>query len=90
MVTKGWRKLQPAQQKWALRRLIEKVQISEKGLDIHYCFNAIPSPGKSDTRSKEVDSPANVLKFRARGTQISDSKLQVFNCLSAGMATVVR
>lgn len=86
MVAKGWRKLQPAQQKRALRRLIQKIQISEKGLDIHYYFNAIPFPGKSDTRSKEVDSPASVLNFRARGTENSDSKRQVFNCLSAGLA----
>lgn len=90
MVARGWRKFQPGQQKRVLRRLIEKIFISEKGLDIHYYFNALPTGKTSEALSMEVESSANVLAYRPRGTRRSDSKLQVHNCLSSSMATTGR
>jgi hypothetical protein len=69
MVARGWRKFLPVQQKRVLRRLIEKIFISEKGLDIHYYFNALPTGKTSEALSMEVENSANVFTYRARGTK---------------------
>jgi hypothetical protein len=90
MVAKGWRKLQPVQQKRALRRLIANILIGKNGLDIEYYYNAIPRGGTSEGLLMESESSAKVLQFGARGTRFSDSKRQVENCLSARMATTAR
>ena len=71
---------------------MEKIKISAKGLDIHYYFDAIPSSGKSDILPREVNSPANVLMFRARGTRgLSVAEIaRTFGCSKAKVLKTLR
>lgn len=86
-ITKGWAKLPAAQKRRALRRLIQQLLISPKGLDIYYNSSAIPESVPLGGLSKENERPAKVIPLRARGTSFQGSKSSIQNCTSARMVT---
>ena len=85
--TKGWAKLPAIQKKRALRKFVQKILVSQNGLDIYYFSNAVSEERSLGVLCNESQSVAKVLPFKGRGTRNGDlkldSKLRVQNCVSA-------
>lgn len=76
MVSRGWAKLTAVQQKRVLKRLIQSMYISSKGIEIYY-YNNISN------NHKKTESPPEVIPYRAYRDLKLDSKLKVDNCMSS-------
>lgn len=87
--TKGWVKLPAIQKKRALRKFVQKMLISQNGLDIYYYSDAMPEERSLGALSNETKSVAKVLPFGDRetglGSKKSGSKQWVQNCVFARM-----
>lgn len=73
-ITKGWSKLPAAQKRRALRRLVEKLAVGPKGLDIYYYNCASQLAGTSGGFSEEVEKSAKVLKTQIFVNGLRDCK----------------
>ncbi len=92
--TKGWAKLPAIQKKRALRKFVQKILVSQNGLDIYYFSNAVSEERSLGVLCNENQSVAKVLPFKGRGTRNGDLKLDskqwVENCPMGGLVTLLR
>lgn len=91
--TKEWAKLPAIHKKGALRKFVQKILVSQNGLDIYYFSNAVSEERSLGVLCNENQSVAKDLPFKDRGTRNGDlnlgSKLRVQNYVSARMVILV-
>lgn len=95
LATRGWAKLPAIQKKRALRKFVQRMLISRKGLDIYYYTDAAQAEERSlGILFSDGQSIAKVLPFESRGTlenlKKAGSKQWVQNCVSARLVMPLR